>query len=1161
MPKAKTISLTKSDFPDYLEFDFLRQKGLEHIQQLSGGLWTDHNLHDPGITMLEALCYAVADLGYRTNLDLKDLLAQGALTRSDDNFFKASEVLSCNPLTILDFRKLLMDIEGVENAWLEISDKLEVPLPIGLGNEKVVESEGENTADAETKTPKLNGLYQVILQLDRNKVREDEEILEEAHERLHEHRNLCEDFIDISILKREEIGICAKVHINPDANAEKVVAHIFQQIDKFLSPSIRFYTLKELLDKGKSIEEIFTGRPMYTINDLLVKEKKLADIFSEEDFENLKEYLAKGRSLKSLFSGSPIQVVRGMLQRGKKMDEIFLSRPIGSLNEVLDTNEALRDVIGFSAGDTLGKLMEEGQNMEEIFSGFPVNMIRVLEYEKNVIKKVFGEWPIAVLIKLLLLENKETAFQTDILIDLEQGRKKLDELDEIEPGEPFEQVVESKREISKIFSKKTTYKLKRKWSLSNSVGEIFNGWSVETLKMFFNKEKTVEELFANWPIDILKEFLETGQTIEEIFTGRLLASDSHGFIDVDELKKLKRPRAIYVSDLYKIIMGTYDVVSVNDLKVFFETENCENIPTNWDLELPEFSVPSFSAEMSIAGLKLFKSKIPVTTDETEVIGRYKRRYSDVKKVMQEKRNLDLPIRRGEYRKDLEKYKSVQFEFPAVYNIGHNGFMVQADTQRKAQALQLKGYLMFFDQVLANYLAQLGNVRSLFSLNKKNNNRTYFTQGLGNIPGGRQIINYFEKETKRNGNDRKIVGHPYLSRSEEIAYSVENYKTVEDRDLYFNKTIDIFSNNQTLFKYNEKAKKFEIWDRRLNTLLLESTKEYKEENKAREVYETICFLGSQKSSYEKTSDINADLPFSFKLLYKPEGYLYYLDMLRQEEGSRDMNKRKDRFLNHLSSRFAHDFTEYVLLMYSVNNRQVDYEKIVSDKLNFLTNFPEVSHDRSKGFNYLINDETWDSGNVAGLKKRVAGLMGLEKWGRSKLNHFRVKEKENEFKFRQYNDRKELVFESAKIFPSGKKARDAYDHFLQLVQNNSAYENLDFGRQGVFGFKLIDPKTKEDVAYHPVTYRLPRHRNHAKKYLIYWFKENGVALKAAKDKDGWRFELYWEAYDRMPKLLLKGSEHFPQKRIWENIKDENEWRKVKAEEMAKAKEMAIDVAATG
>lgn len=35
------------------------------IENTSHDEWTDYNVHDPGITMLEMVCYAITDLGIR----------------------------------------------------------------------------------------------------------------------------------------------------------------------------------------------------------------------------------------------------------------------------------------------------------------------------------------------------------------------------------------------------------------------------------------------------------------------------------------------------------------------------------------------------------------------------------------------------------------------------------------------------------------------------------------------------------------------------------------------------------------------------------------------------------------------------------------------------------------------------------------------------------------------------------------------------------------------------------------------------------------------------------------------------------------------------------------------------------------------------------------
>jgi hypothetical protein len=57
--------------------------------------------------------------------------------------------------------------------------------------------------------------------------------------------------------------------------------------------------------------------------------------------------------------------------------------------------------------------------------------------------------------------------------------------------------------------------------------------------------------------------------------------------------------------------------------------------------------------------------------------------------------------------------------------------------RRAQARQLQGYLLFFDQILANAFAQVAGVRSLFSL-EPDLQQSYFSQPVASVPGVREL---------------------------------------------------------------------------------------------------------------------------------------------------------------------------------------------------------------------------------------------------------------------------------------------------------------------------------------------------------------------------------------------------------------------------------------
>ena len=79
--RAPTLRRTVPVAPD-ADFDVLRAAALALIQrsqETNAAPWTDHNLHDPGITLLEAGLFAIADLHYR--VAVRGIEAWGAEAR------------------------------------------------------------------------------------------------------------------------------------------------------------------------------------------------------------------------------------------------------------------------------------------------------------------------------------------------------------------------------------------------------------------------------------------------------------------------------------------------------------------------------------------------------------------------------------------------------------------------------------------------------------------------------------------------------------------------------------------------------------------------------------------------------------------------------------------------------------------------------------------------------------------------------------------------------------------------------------------------------------------------------------------------------------------------------------------------------------------------
>ncbi|MDJ0703458.1 MAG: hypothetical protein QNJ46_09280 [Leptolyngbyaceae cyanobacterium MO_188.B28] len=252
MAESLTITNAPLEHPG-MDYALLRQEGIKTIEKLAGNRWTDYNTHDPGVTILEALCYAITDLSYRLSFEIEDLLAYPA-SESDPSplFFTPREILTVNPLTINDYRKLLIDLDGVKNAWLEPIETPQPELFYDANNAKLTFSSLDLAEPVH-----LRGLYRILLEPEPGYQKSNLE--QAATARLHQHRNLCEDFADIQVLDFEEITVKAAIEIADEANPQAIIAQIHIALAQHISPSLPFLSLQTLLNQGKPVEEIFSG--------------------------------------------------------------------------------------------------------------------------------------------------------------------------------------------------------------------------------------------------------------------------------------------------------------------------------------------------------------------------------------------------------------------------------------------------------------------------------------------------------------------------------------------------------------------------------------------------------------------------------------------------------------------------------------------------------------------------------------------------------------------------------------------------------------------------------------------------------------------------------------------------------------------------------------
>ena len=237
--------------------------GLKYVQALSRRVWTDYNLHDPGITILELLSYALTDLAYRTQFPMADLLASPTDNAANmaSQFFTARQILPNRPLTAADYRKLLIDLPGVKNAWLR---------PHALtyyANTLEGHLQHQDSGEVGIRSVAVHGLYDVLIDAmdDQNTVAERAALLEQVSATLHANRGLAEDFVDIGFVDSESFRLCAELDLKPDADVVAVHAAVLFAVQNYLAPPVYNYSLAEMLARTKAdgshytAEEIFCG--------------------------------------------------------------------------------------------------------------------------------------------------------------------------------------------------------------------------------------------------------------------------------------------------------------------------------------------------------------------------------------------------------------------------------------------------------------------------------------------------------------------------------------------------------------------------------------------------------------------------------------------------------------------------------------------------------------------------------------------------------------------------------------------------------------------------------------------------------------------------------------------------------------------------------------
>jgi hypothetical protein len=816
MQESITISKAKPASPA-MDFELLRKEAIAYIQRLSGKIWTDYNTHDPGVTILEVLCYAITDLSYRANKPIRDILADesGSLA---DQFFKGSQILPGKAFTIEDFRKLIMDVEvveeveldgknenkfaGVKNAWLTLRESNEIKIFPDRKDKKLAYV----PFPASEKALQPGILYDVLLEFDTTD--------------------------ELGDLNENKLSMEIAIDAHPDLAG--VVIDVQVEFPRWDEPI-------EWEDKA-AIRKAIQG--------ILIQFQNVPSGFELTYKLTPTNYIQiSGTEL----TPSGLEEIEGIAAIHTLVNNFVFTDPKGILAFYLTKIEKIREVL-----TEVKKTLNANRNLCEDFVAFQALRVEEIVVCADIELSPDGD--------VAMTEAKIFSAIGDFLSPQINFYGLEEMLRRCKSGTL--PVTRIQQNPAKIWLKLDPDAFPKSGSLLSIIGSGNNVGTYQILevKVAPKEPGTVEILVSpNFSSPLIREddrvyfgdwdasqYMPT----EEIFEGPLL---KHGFIDGRELSKADRKSKIHVSDLIHLIMDIEGVLAVKSIQI-------ANIPQDdpdgkistktvkWclDLALAQNYVPRLNTELSKLiyykeGLP-FKANREVVEDLLEEIQKTKRpqkiRYPQ----------LDFDEIRGEFA-DSGNYFSIQNDFPLVYGVGEEGMLPQSKGRPEAyQVKQLKAFLLVFDQILANYLAQLAHVKDLFSIS-------------------------LEKDA---------FGNPMIS--------------------------------QTYFSQN------------LEKLVPDTADLWKDLAGLQDILNTLS-----------------------------EPREMYLD-------------RRNKFLNHLLSRFSEQLTDYGLLTVRLNPEK-GKERLIEDKLEFLNKYPQISAERAQGFDYAIPQEFYHIDNLSGLENRVAGLYGI------------------------------------------------------------------------------------------------------------------------------------------------------------------------------------------
>ena len=615
-----------------MNYAALRENGMELIRQYAGQSWTDHNVHDPGITLLEAFCYAITELGFRIQQEMPDLLRSGEVY-TVPNLPPAHQMLPSAPVTVEDLRQVLLDHPDISAAQVTVGAAGEVDF---YQHPEIVEAPESPPSEADAAPSPF--VYTVAPGATAKRV-------------------AVQGLYEVMVVFRE-----------PDWNSNVYPLEVTVEVEGVS----KTYALDIAL-------------PYWDDSEAAPFQAGLADAINTVTMQPLGTGEWRALDEPQSYFGN-LQVSYG--SEGVTLDLWVVLRITDNLDQSSASIAAIQSEARIAL-ETVGPDSLIAQFANRVQAAYDGSR-RIQQYVES--WRNLGEVPV----RLQVARQQEIGIRARIEVT-------------------------------------------RSTDLEQLLADIF----------------VAIDLALSPPITFssLAEQMQQGDTPEILFDGPLLR---HGFLTATDTDTLARSGTIYTSDILRLMMQLRsstggdvvtqenptgrDIVAVTDLALSNFVNN-RPITTNARNCLTLVEVQRYRPRLSLA-----KSRITFVRNDLDIpydLGR-------VADLIEQQAQPDggqpqsfpplWPVPLGEAL-PIDDYFPFQNDLPRLYGVGETGVPASAGKQGQARSWQTKGYLLLFEQFLADLTAQLGHINTFFSADP-DQQTTYFTRALFDIPGTERLLKGF-----------------------------------------------------------------------------------------------------------------------------------------------------------------------------------------------------------------------------------------------------------------------------------------------------------------------------------------------------------------------------------------------------------------------------------